>query len=152
MPPPSAYPKDEKGQFVTLSMLKELENGDVSEIREIKGPQEKHVVPENIVQSGPDANCESFDMRFHFNRQREIFVWFTRHDDGKRFQQSLDNLKQRGFSVVHNQVSILPFKVIAELVRDTNYALTKITGDYGHGITVLSIQPFQEILMKGIQF
>ena len=69
MPPPPSYPTDEKGQYVTLSMLKELVNGDVSEIKEIKGTQEQHIVPENIVQSGPDANCESFDTRFHFNRQ-----------------------------------------------------------------------------------
>jgi hypothetical protein len=147
MPPPQSFPKDDQGQYVTLSMLKELENGDISDIIRIDGPHEQHDVPADVVQSGPDVNHESFDMRFHFKQQKEIFVFYARHDDGQIYRQRLDKLKQRGFSIIQNKVSILPFEVIAEFVNGTNYSLTKITGDYGS--KEFTIQSFQEMLVNG---
>ena len=88
------------GRYVTLSWLKNLKNGRISDIKTIVGAFEHGDVPEFIVQRGPFTNYEEFTARFYFKRQSELSVTFAK-EDGKVQTTKLNNLIQVTHTLTH---------------------------------------------------
>ncbi|CAL4135247.1 unnamed protein product, partial [Meganyctiphanes norvegica] len=106
------------GQYVTLAILKNLKNGE-------------NVIINSIVSGNISINIhsETFDKKFYFKAQKELSVHYYR-DDGKSQIQTLQHLKQRGFSVtLPEEVNYLALKEVHEFIQGTHYYLSKVETD-----------------------
>ena len=97
MPGTGGFPKDDLGVYVTLSILKNMQNGDSVQIYWVKTDIMELIIPNNIVQDGPSANLDEFKTRIYFKQQKNVKVGFCYNMNNLQKSIELDNLKKASF-------------------------------------------------------
>ena len=76
MPFSKVFPRDDKGTYITLDILKEFKDGDMVNIFFIKTDLMEKMVPSEIVQDGPRANLQDFPEKMYFKNSSKVTVHY----------------------------------------------------------------------------
>ena len=87
-----SFPKDEKGTYVTIDILKELKDGDSVNIFFIKTDLMEKNVPSDIIQDGPRANLHDFPDKIYFKNSSKVTVHYYLNSSGSRRSILLNHL------------------------------------------------------------
>ena len=98
MPRPSAFPKDDNGSYVTLSLLKNMPNGELVQVYWVKTDIMELIIPSSVVQDGPSSNLDEFKTRIYFKQQKNVTVGYVYNMNNLQKRIELDNLKKVGSS------------------------------------------------------
>ena len=94
MPRPSAFPKDDNGSYVTLSLLKNMPNGELVQVYWVKTDIMELIIPSSVVQDGPSSNFDEFKTRIYFKQQKNVTIGFCYNMNNLQKSIELHHLKQ----------------------------------------------------------
>ena len=100
MPGTGGFPKDDLGVYVTLSILKNMQNGDSVQIYWVKTDVMELIIPCDVVQDGPSANLDEFKTRIYFKQQKNVTVGFCYNMNNLQKSIELHHLKQVSFLIL----------------------------------------------------
>ena len=81
------------GQYVTLSILKQLRNGNKITINTIVIGEITVNIPNDIIQIGPSSNTDNFTTKIYFKQMKYLSVHYNT-EDGQPHTTTLQHLKK----------------------------------------------------------
>ena len=81
------------GKYVTLSLLKQMQNGDMVNIIHVTTDVMEISIPCDVIQDGPRANLEKFSTRIYFKKPLQVKVTYFSNATGEQKYITLQNLK-----------------------------------------------------------
>ena len=82
-----------KGKYITLSLLKEMKNGDMVNIVHVVTDLMDISIPSDVIQDGAKANLDKFVTRIYFQRPLQVKVTYFSNFNGEQRFITLQNLK-----------------------------------------------------------
>ena len=81
-------------KYLTLSILKEMKNGEKVIIHQVTTDLMDVVIPYDVIQHGRDANPDSFGERIYFKQIKNVTVTYLSNSNGKESHIKLVHLKE----------------------------------------------------------
>ena len=78
---------------MTLSLLKEMPNGEMVNIIHVATDIMDINIPSDVIQDGPKANLEMFSTRIYFQKPLQVKVTYFNNSNGEQKYITLQNLK-----------------------------------------------------------